>query len=86
MVKEYFTTFYLDKERDIVVNLYKIGEDELAYVIETPNHSTGNLITNLAKISGKEITKNEKDLKIVVISSALFGNEHRYCREDCRKG
>ena len=65
MMKEYLTTFYLDKERDIVVNLYKTGEDELTYIIETPNHSTGNLITNLAKISGKEITRNEKGLKIV---------------------
>lgn len=65
MMKEYFTTFYLDKERDIVVNLYKTGEDELTYIIETPNHSTGNLITNLAKISRKEITRNEKGLKIV---------------------
>ena len=65
MVKEYFTTFYLDKERDVVVNLYKTGEDELTYILETPNHNTGNLITNLAKISGKEISKNEKDLKII---------------------
>ena len=65
MNKEYFTTFYLDKERDIVVNLYKSGEDELTYVIETPNHGTGNLITSLAKVSGKEISKNQKDLKII---------------------
>ena len=65
MNKEYFTTFYLDKERDIVVNLYKSGEEELTYVIETPNHGTGNLITSLAKVSGKEISKNEKDLKII---------------------
>ena len=65
MNKEYFTTFYLDKERDIVVNLYKSGEDELTYVIETPNHGTGNLITSLAKVSGKETSKNEKDLKII---------------------
>ena len=65
MVKEYFSTFYLDKERDVVVNLYKTGEDELTYVIETPNHSTGNLITNLAKISGKQISENEKGLKII---------------------
>ena len=73
MVKEFFTTFYLDKERDMVVNLYKSGDDELTYIIETPNHSTGNLITNLAKISGKEITKNEKDLKIIegIISASI---------------
>ena len=57
---EYFTTFYLDKERDIVVNLYKSDEDELTYVIETPNHNSGNLISNLARICGVETTKNEK--------------------------
>lgn len=81
MNKEYFTTFYLDKERDIVVNLYKTGEDELTYIIETPNHGTGNLITNLAKISQKEITKNEKDLKIITgtISASINSkNEEVY--------
>ena len=62
---EYFTTFYLDKERDIVVNLYKSGEDELTYIIETPNHNTGNLISNLARICGLETIKNEKDMKII---------------------
>ena len=60
---DYFTTFYLDKERDIVVNLYKTDVDELTYIIETPNHNTGNLITNLARICGLETTKNEKDMK-----------------------
>jgi len=64
-MKKYFTTFYLDKERDIVVNLYKTDIDELTYVIETPNHTTGNLITNLAKICGVETTKNENDLKVI---------------------
>ena len=63
--ENYFTTFYLDKERDIVVNLYKTGEDELTYVLETPNHGTGNLITNLAKLCGVETIKNENDMKIV---------------------
>lgn len=62
---DYFTTFYLDKERDIVVNLYKTDVDELTYIIETPNHNTGNLITNLARICGLETTKNEKDMKII---------------------
>ena len=61
----YFTTFYLDKERDIVINLYKSGEDELTYTIETPNHNTGNLISNLARICGLETIKNEKDMKII---------------------
>ena len=37
--------FYLDKEKDIVVNLFE-KEDELTYILETPNHNKGNLITN----------------------------------------
>ena len=62
---KYFTTFYLDKERDIVVNLYKSAEDELTYIIETPNHSTGNLITNLAKICGTETVENDAGIKVI---------------------
>ena len=40
--------FFLDKEKDIVVNLYReeSNEDEIEYEISTPNHQTGNLITN----------------------------------------
>ena len=48
--QNYFNRFYLDKEKDIVITLYKENEDELNYIIETPNHHTGNLITNLAKV------------------------------------
>ena len=36
----FFKKFYLDKEKDIVVNLYKANDDELIYIIETPNHGT----------------------------------------------
>ena len=61
----FFNRFYLDKEKDIIVNLYKINEDEIRYVLETPNHNTGNLITNLAKICGAETIKDENDMKII---------------------
>lgn len=64
MIKS-FGKFYLDKEKDIVVNLYKENEDELLYVLETPNHNTGNLITNLAKLCDLETEKNENDMKII---------------------
>ena len=57
--------FYLDKEKDIIVNLYQTKEDELTYVLETPNHNTGNLITNLAKLCGVETIKNSQDMKII---------------------
>lgn len=60
-----FNKFYLDKEKDIIVNLYKTSEDEMKYILETPNHNTGNLITNLAKLCGVETIKNEKDMKII---------------------
>ena len=55
---QFMNRFYLDKEKDIIVNLYKRGEDELTYVLETPNHNTGNLISNLAKICDVETIKN----------------------------
>ena len=60
-----FNKFYLDKEKDIIVNLYKTNKDEITYILETPNHNTGNLITNLAKICNVETIKNEKDMKII---------------------
>ena len=59
------TKFYLDKEKDIIVNLYRTKEDELNYVLETPHHNTGNLITNLAKLCGVETIKNSQDMKII---------------------
>ena len=75
--------FYLDKEKDIIVNLYKTNEDELTYILETPNHGTGNLITNLAKICNLETIKNEKDMKIIkatipAISKTLMSQTKNY--------
>ena len=62
---EFFDRIYLDKEKDIIVNLYRENEDELTYIIETPNHKTGNLITNLARICNLKTEKNDKDMKII---------------------
>ncbi len=62
---ELFGKFYLDTEKDIIINLYQQTQDELDYIIETPNHHTGNLITNLAKICNVEIVKDENDMKII---------------------
>ena len=45
----FFQQFYLDKEKDIAVDLRMEG-DRLFYTIRTPNHHSGNLITNLAKL------------------------------------
>lgn len=45
-----FDEFYLDKEKDVIVKLYRISKDEIEYILETPNHKKGTLITNLAQI------------------------------------
>ena len=76
MEKKFFNRFYLDKEKDIIVSLYKINEDEIRYVLETPNHNTGNLITNLANICGIETIKDENDMKIITgtISASINGD------------
>ena len=73
--------FCLDKEKDIIINLYQENEDEITYILETPNHNTGNLITNLAKICNLETIKNEKDMKIIkgTIPASINGdNEEVY--------
>ena len=68
--------FYLDKEKDIIVNLIKSKKDEITYILETPNHNTGNLITNLAKLCNVETVKNENDMKIITgkIPASINGN------------
>ena len=63
----YVNKFYMDKEKDVVVELYR-GKvpDELTYIIRTPNHKSGNLISNLARISGLEYERDpENGLKII---------------------
>lgn len=65
MEKVLLNKFYLDKEKDIIINIYRENPDELTYILETPNHNTGNLITNLAKLCGCETIKNENDMKII---------------------
>lgn len=79
---EFFDRIYLDKEKDIIVNLYKENDDELKYIIKTPNHKTGNLITNLARICGVETEKDENDMKVIMgkISAEINAdNEEVYC-------
>ncbi len=59
-----FSGFCLDREKDIIVDLYRENED-LFYVLRTPNHGTGNLITNLAGLCGLPVSFDEKGLKII---------------------
>ncbi len=60
----FFQQFFLDREKDIAVDLYLEGE-RLFYVIRTPNHHTGNLITNLARLCGLETEMDEQGLKVI---------------------
>lgn len=78
---ELYNRFYLDKEKDIIINLYRKNADELEYILETPNHKTGNLITNLAKICNVQTIKNEKNMKIIkgiIPASINADNEEVY--------
>ncbi|CBK74934.1 Adenosine deaminase [Butyrivibrio fibrisolvens 16/4] len=60
----YFTCFFLDKEKDIIVNLYK-DLDKMFYVLKTPNHGTGNLIRNIAKTCKLSLSKDENDMLVI---------------------
>ena len=61
---EPFGRFYLDKEKDIVVDLEKEGED-LFYTLRTPNHASGNLITNLAALCHLPLSLDPSGLKVI---------------------
>ena len=57
----FFQRFYLDREKDIVAELY-LQEDRLYYVMRTPNHHSGNLIQNLAKLFSLKTTPDPNGL------------------------
>lgn len=57
-----FGRFYLDQEKDIVVDL-NMENDVLHYTLRTPNHHTGNLITNLAKLCDLPLSFDDQGLK-----------------------
>ena len=52
----HFGTFYLDKEKDMVVQLDMEGR-ELSYTIQANNHRSDTLINNFAAISGQTTVK-----------------------------
>ena len=60
----FFGRFYLDKEKDIIVDLTREGE-RLFYVLRTPNHRSGNLITNLARLCELPLSFDEGGLKVI---------------------
>ena len=60
----YFGKFYLDKEKDIIVEL-DMTDGGLRYLLRTPNHAKGNLITNLANLCSLPLSKGDDGLKVI---------------------
>lgn len=75
---EYFGQFSLDKEKDILVELRREGET-LSYVLRTPNHGTGNLIRNLAKLCKLPLSEDESGLMVIrgTVPSYVDGDNRR---------
>ena len=71
-----FARFYLDKEKDICVAMDRNEAGEMAYVLSTPNHSTGNLICNLASLCHLPITRSPKGFFIIegIVPAYYDGN------------
>ena len=61
----FLSSFYLDKEKDIIVKCFKLSEDEIEFCMETPNHRTANLITNLARVCNVKTVKLENGMKVI---------------------
>lgn len=76
-MKERFGAFYLDKEKDIVITLFRERE-EMSYVLRTPNHNSGNLITNLARVCHLPVTFDDNGFKIIEgeVPSYVDGSNH----------
>ena len=61
---DYISKFYLDKEKDIVVSIYKDNKG-VFYCIDTPNHHTDNLINNLAKVCNIKPKEYKNGIKYI---------------------
>ena len=74
----WFQRFYLDKEKDMIVDLFREGE-RMDYVLSTPNHSTGNLIRNLARLCSLELSTGEQGLLVIrgTVPSYIDGYNHQ---------
>lgn len=73
----HFGTFYLDKEKDIVVQLF-MEDRTLSYRIFTQNHTSNNLINNLAAISGqKTVLQDGKPVIVGQIPCYIKGDGRR---------
>lgn len=70
-----FGHFYLDQEKDIVVTL-NMEDEILYYTLKTPNHHTGNLITNIASLCNLPISFDENSLKQITGTVPCYVNEN----------
>ncbi len=59
----YFTSLFLDNEKDIIVNFY-MDMDRMFYELKTPNHQSGNLIRNLSAVCDLSLEENEEGLLV----------------------
>ncbi len=71
----FFGKLYLDKEKDIIVELTMDG-GELSYVLRTPNHAKGNLITNLANVCNLPLSRGDDGLKVIRGRIPCYVDEH----------
>ena len=63
---KWFQRFYLDKEKDMIVDLYREeGRGTMHFVLSTPNHGTGNLIRNLAALCGLPLSEGKNGLLVI---------------------
>jgi adenosine deaminase len=71
----WFQRFYLDKEKDVIVDLYREEEGTMRFVLSTPNHGTGNLIRNLAALCGLPLSAGEDGLLVIrgIVPSYIDG-------------
>ena len=60
----WFARFYLDKEKDMIVDLDLEGE-QMTFTLSTPNHGTGNLIRNLAKLCSLPLCEDAHGLLVI---------------------
>ncbi|MCR4706982.1 MAG: adenosine deaminase [Clostridiales bacterium] len=67
----FFQRFYLDREKDMAIDLSMEGE-RLFYVIRTPNHHTGNLIRNFGRLCGLAAEEDESGLMVIRGEVPLF--------------
>ena len=71
---KYYDSIYLDKEKDVVIEFYK-EKDSYYYILRTPNHHSGNLITNLARTCNLETVFDNDGLKVIKGKVPSFINE-----------